>query len=381
MPSGNASGTVKITLDVGTAYDFFQSLAVLHAPKKYGVRGAWASGMLARLSPESRETLGRATSVHPYAMHYLPELPQPKNVETLLWNLSKMGAVERLRRLSCGWEVKSKGCLTLLEQVADRGRWKAEDLKSFTESMTGDDGRPHSEKKLAVVLDIWANAEEFGEAYLSALRNYHDVFFSEEEKRIEPAIRAAAERISERIGKVSVEDLIEEISAGVRYETLPDVTELVIAPSFWITPLLMTIVLGERRHLLIFGARTGQDSVVPGETVPMELIRALKAVSDPTRLRTLRLISKQPMGAAGLARTLRLRTPTMMHHLHALRLSGLVRIQVPEPDAKEKASYSLRASAVKDLVDQLERFLLADETDAIRKGEQTDDKAPVKREG
>jgi DNA-binding transcriptional ArsR family regulator len=305
-------------------------------------------------------------------MHYLPELPQPKNAETLLWHLAKMDGVERLHALSCPWELEAYGGSSLLEEVADRGRWAAADLKRLEEALTEEDGTPPPEQKLTTLLDIWADPEGFGEGFLSALRNYNDVFFSEEEKRIEPAIRAAGERIAERIGTVPVADLIEEISAGVRYETMPDVTELVIAPSFWVTPLLLTIVLGQRRRLLVFGARTARDSVVPGETVPTGLVQALKAISDPTRLRTLRLISRRPMGAAEISRRLRLRTPTMIHHLHALRLSGLVRIQVPEPEAKEKASYSLRPSAIKEVFEELDRFLAGAEN------ENTERKAPAK---
>ena len=33
----------EITWDLGTAYDFFISLEVLHEPSKYGIRGVWAA--------------------------------------------------------------------------------------------------------------------------------------------------------------------------------------------------------------------------------------------------------------------------------------------------------------------------------------------------
>lgn len=346
-----------VTLDVGTAYDFFESLAVLQDPKTFGVRGAWASGMLARLAPDARATLQRVKPFGLHPMHYLPTLPEPKNVETLLWSLAQLSPVDRVRALSCPWEMSVRGCQEVLDEVADRGRWGASDMARLGAALAGKDDKPPAEEKLSLLLDIWADLEAFGEAYLSALRNYHEVFFVEEERRIEPAIRAAGERIAERIGAVSIPDLIEEISAGVRYEAVPDVEELVLAPSFWVTPLLMSIMLGPKRRLLVFGARTSRDSLVPGESVPESLVRALKALADPTRLRTLRLISEQPMGAAELARTLRLRTPTMMHHLHALRLSELVGIQVPEPHMKEKMRYALRPQAVREVLVELDRFL------------------------
>jgi len=359
MPNRTETDPTTITLDVGTAYDFFTSLYVLHEPKKFAVRGAWASGMLARLTPESRETLSKAWNVITCPVHLLPSLPEPKNVETLLWSLGQLDPTERLRRLARPWDLKESGSPSVLTEVAERGRWTEVDRQRLRDSLQrkSDAEKPHSDEKLDAILDIWADAEAFGEAYLAALRNYHDVFFSEEEKRIGPAIQAAAERISSQAKKLSLSDLIEEISAGIRYESPPNVPELVLAPSYWITPLMLSVRLDASRMLLVFGARAASDSIVPGETVPDGLIRALKALSDPTRLRILRLVAERSMGAAELARTLRLRTPTMIHHLHALRLSGLIQIRMAEADMKKKASFSLRPQAVRDVMSALDAFL------------------------
>jgi hypothetical protein len=336
MPKSREAGSTKITTDVGTAYDFFTSLYVLHEPKKFAVRGAWASGMLARLTAESRETLGKAWDVITCPVHVLPSLPEPKNVETLLWSLGRLDPVERLQRLANPWTLKGSGPSSVVAEVAERGRWTEADRQRLRDSLQQKSGaeKPLSDEKLDGILDIWADAEAFGEAYLVALRNYYDVFFHEEEKRIGPAIQAAAERISGLAKTISLSDLIEEISAGIRYESFPDATELVLAPSYWITPLMLTVRLDASRMLLVFGARAASDSIVPGETVPDGLIRALKALSDPTRLRILRLVAERSLGAAELARTLRLRTPTMIHHLHALRLSGLIQIRMAEADMK-----------------------------------------------
>ena len=39
----------RISWDIGTAYDFFVSLHILHHPSDFGVRAAWAAGMRSRL--------------------------------------------------------------------------------------------------------------------------------------------------------------------------------------------------------------------------------------------------------------------------------------------------------------------------------------------
>lgn len=372
MANSRQADSTKITMDVGTAYDFFQSLFVLHSPKKFALRGAWASGMLARLTSESRETFNATRHVITCPVHLVPALPEPKNVETLLWSLAQLDPTERLQKLASPWYLRDSGSRSVLAEVAERGRWTKADRKRLTDSLQPkhDEEKLASDEKLDAILDVWADAEAFGEAYLAALRNYYDAFFCEEEKRIRPTIQAAAERISDQAKKLSLADLIEEISAGIRYESPPDVPELVLAPSYWITPLMLSVQLDAKRMLLVFGARAATDSIVPGETVPDGLIRALKALSDPTRLRILRLVAEKSMGAAELARTLRLRTPTILHHIHTLRLSGLIRIRVPEADAKQKALFSLRPQAVQDVMATLDGFFHktdgADDTETKR---------------
>ena len=94
-------------------------------------------------------------------------------------------------------------------------------------------------------------------------------------------------------------------------------------------------MVGAGRGILLFGARPTGASLVPGELVPDALLRSLKALSDPTRLRILHYLTLEPRTPAQLARQLRLRAPTVIHHLKALRLAGLVQLRVGEdkPDS------------------------------------------------
>ena len=85
-----------------------------------------------------------------------------------------------------------------------------------------------------------------------------------------------------------------------------------------------------KHWVVLFGARPAEVALVPGEVVPDAMLRALKALSDPTRLLILRYLSDQPQTPSQLARRLRLRPPTVIHHLSALRLAGLVYISLDE---------------------------------------------------
>src|SRR5690606_25511350 len=49
----------RIKWDIGTAYDFFISLWVLHEPEHLGLRGSWAAGVRSRLPAPERELLQR----------------------------------------------------------------------------------------------------------------------------------------------------------------------------------------------------------------------------------------------------------------------------------------------------------------------------------
>ena len=107
--------------------------------------------------------------------------------------------------------------------------------------------------------------------------------------------------------------------------------------------------------IFVFGARPPEASLVPGEMVPDALLRALKALSDPTRLRILHYLAQEPLTPAHLARRLRLRAPTVTHHLKTLRLAGLVQFSVGE--GKEARQYATRSEALEGTCDALKSFL------------------------
>ena len=104
----------------------------------------------------------------------------------------------------------------------------------------------------------------------------------------------------------------------------------------------------------MFGARPTDVSLVPGELVPDDLPRILKALGDPTRLRILHYLSDEPQTPSSLARKLRLRAPTVVHHLHVLRLSRLVRLTMEEGG---KRRYAARPEAIDQVSADLKRFI------------------------
>jgi DNA-binding transcriptional ArsR family regulator len=346
----------RLLWDYGTAYDLFISLMVLHKPSKYGLRGAWARGVRARLPAPARETLEQAENLVWWPYGWVNSLPKPKDGATALRVLEQIPPTERLPALALSPEIPGDVQHVLLG-VAARRAWDAGELEVLATAAKRLTSKLRKSEELAEILDWWSRPAEFGERYLEALRAYYEVFFAEEETRIRPALRAALDRAQERAEGLDLPALLEELSLGLRLAELPRVSELVLAPSFWCTPLLVFASVSAERELILFGARPADASLVPGEVVPDVLMRALKALGDPTRLRILRYLAAEPLSPAQLARRLRLRAPTVIHHLDTLRLAELVYVTLEEG---EKRCYAARPEAVNAACSALETFLAND---------------------
>lgn len=340
--------------DIGTAYDMFMSLDVLHHPEEFGLRGAWAAGVRSRLPAAERETLQKAHRMfYKGPLYWVYNLPTPKDGRTALEVLAKTPPERRLRDLAFYPYIPAEVRETL-EHVADRQRWGEQELKVIRDSY---EHTRVSRKDVADLLDIWARVDEFGEPYLQALQAYYDVFFAEEEARIRPALEAAVERAQGLAQNLEVTELLEELSEGFHFAERLRVRELVLAPSFWIAPLVAYLKVTDERLLFLFGGRPTEASLVPGEVVPDALFRPLKALADPTRLRILRYLMVEPLTPTQLARRLRLRAPTVVHHLRTLRLAGLVHLTL---ESGKKVRYTARAEAVDTMVSALKHFLEED---------------------
>jgi len=86
--------------------------------------------------------------------------------------------------------------------------------------------------------------------------------------------------------------------------------------------------------------------------VPDALLHGLQALGDPTRLRILRYLAEGAHTPTELARRLRLRPPTVVHHLHVLRLAGLVYLTV---EGRQRR-YAARTEQMEALWGQLRAF-------------------------
>ena len=346
--------TTRLTWDQGSAYDLFISLHVLHHPGRFGLRPSWAAGVRSRLPGQQRAFLDEAQSFMPVPLHWLFHLPaRPKDSAAALAALEKIDPAERLAALTLA-VFEAPELEPRLPEVAKRGAWTDADREIAARAI------PHlNGPAITRLLDAWSDPAAFGERYLQALQTYCEVFFAEEEARIQPALEEGLARAQALARDLPLPELLEELSHGVQFDWLPGTEELALVPSYWAAPLVFYHNLGPGRRLLLFGSRPEEQTLVPGEQVPAELVTALKALADPTRLRILRYLGEEPLTPSQLARRLRLRAPTVVHHLNTLRLAGLVQIRLT---AEGEKRYALRSGAVNAAARRLQDFLRTDGT-------------------
>ncbi len=318
----------QLNWDNGAAYDLFVSLEVIYHPADFDVRGVWAAGVRARLPVRHRNLLEQCLRLFHVPFAYIHRLPEPKDGNTFLWSLRQIPPAERLPALALAAEYPSE-YEDILRKVANQKRWDDDDHLALTSVYRRiskiHEKKPPTQQDIASFLDWWTHLDEFGERYIEALNAYYDVFYHQEERRIRPILDRELAIARAKAEQKNLIDLLEDLTQGVRFEQLPSEDQIVLAPSFWSTPLVYFGQLDNGSTIYLFGARPSDTSLVPGEKVPDGLLRVLKALSDPTRLQILQYLAEQSMSPTQLSNRLRLRVPTVIHHLKVLRLAGLVR--------------------------------------------------------
>ncbi|HRQ22413.1 MAG TPA: winged helix-turn-helix domain-containing protein [Anaerolineales bacterium] len=352
----------EIVWDFGTAYEMFISLHVLLEPDNFGIPPTYAASVRARIPAAERKLLEEIFPLIGAPLAWIHYLPAPKDAISALWALKQIPAAQRMIKIErldeplphkSGEEVNTyKLFKETLLRVASTSSWKAGDAEIIKKHW-GKKGMALKKGALERALDWWSRPEELGEGFLSAMQSYYQAFFEEEEKRVDPILKAGLERAQELASKMPLEKLFLELSQGVQLDDEFRAKKLVIAPAFWTTPLIFFEKLDRDTMLMLFGARPADMSAIPGETVPDALIRSLKALADPTRLKILYYLTHERLTPAEIARRLQLRPPTVTHHLRELRLASLVELSVGHDENR----YTIRKQAIEKVCGNMKSFL------------------------
>src|SRR4030067_1746216 len=124
-------GQPRLSWDSGTAYDFFDSLEVLHNPDIYGLRPSWAAGVRSRLPAEERKLLEEIQSFLWVPFHWIYRLPEPKDATSALAALRQTPPAERMLALADCCEMEDFA--TVYRGVAERRYWNKDDVEAIRE--------------------------------------------------------------------------------------------------------------------------------------------------------------------------------------------------------------------------------------------------------
>ena len=345
---------MELIWDSGTAYEIFTSLYVIHDPSFFGVRPSWAAGVRSRIPAASRELFTQVMDMHKIPICWLYSLPAPKSAAAAVKALESMPSEQVLPNISCVGHEEDHIFLRILE----RKKVEDSDIEELVDYHKIHYGKKKKVDRKAIVAwcEWWAKADEFGKRFVDGIAEYYENFFREEEKRIEPALKAGLENAKSRAGVLSQEDLLEELSQGIVSDPLFNYDSMILIPSFWLAPLVMRGELDDKTGIMQFCSRPADASLIPGDTVPDSLSAGLRALSDHTRLKILRLIAEKPLTQVEIAKRLRLRAPTINHHLNTLRLASLVTKNIQDDDPKD-TRYSIRNGRVEQLCSTIKAFL------------------------
>lgn len=336
----------------GTAYDFFISLLVLHHAADFGLRPYWAAGVRQRLSESQRNVLERVNSYAPVPLDWISSLSGSQDALPVLDCAAELAPADCYRALTLPGDASPQVIETLENISKHRSTTTVE--KDMLWHMLLRRNRHIKPAGLDQLLKDWKSLEKSSEQLLIALHAYYDTFFNEEETRIRPALQIGLEHARELASRLPRMALVEELSHGVHFEDVDAAERLTLVPSYWSSPFVFHSSPARGMALIVFGCRPEFQSVAPGAEMPDLLINGLKTLADPTRLYILRHLTRQPLTPTELARLLRLRLPTVLHHLDALRLAGLVAIRVSQTGEKR---YAAREKALNVLLSSVRDFL------------------------
>ncbi len=347
--------STTVSWDYGTAYELFVSLMVLHEAEEYGIRASWAAGVRSRIPAPERRLLEEMLPFMEIPIRWIHTLPEPKDSIAVQWAMRQIPAEERMLKI-LGYESSESEWSQTIRKVVERRTWDSKDLNFFIEMFKKNHKKgkePYSREGTTKFLDWWSRPDEFGDMFLSALQTYHQAFFEEEEKRIGPILKQQLENAKKISKTKDAKELLAELSQGVTYDELVETKDVVFIPAYWITPMIMFQSAGENKILVLFGARPSNMSVIPGELIPDGLVRTLKALADPTRLKILHDLAHEELTPSEIARRLHLRAPTVTHHMNELRMAGLVHKIIQGQETR----YRTRRESFDSMCDDMNDFL------------------------
>lgn len=370
MPNSDDKLLTRVSFDVSTAYDFILGLAELMRAEPHassiGERQRAAAKMGSAFVGELQALFGRniedSSFIQSPYLDQIPHLdiggllgivyqvPSPRTVPDFIDFVVALPAARLLGLLASNIDgsAPTTSWPLLIERVASGEQLVRRDKQIFAEYL---DELPASYQEY--IRGMLANPTRMQDELLRLLRRYYEQFFAAEAERIGPRLRRTARAHQSLLGTLPASELIVQITNGVRVPQETNVPRIILAPSYLITPYVYLLTLPDAL-VIIYATLTEQEERRDDLVLDAATLLRLKAFSDETRLKILRLLTREPQRTQDLAKRLDLTAPTISHHLTQLRIAGLVQIRMTQ-DMRQV--YAVRPEVVNELFSALRSYL------------------------
>jgi DNA-binding transcriptional ArsR family regulator len=338
-----AAGGQTIVFDVRTAYDFIFSLAAeagltddLPADDR-----RWLADARAALPAEIRDAAVRLfqTEWCIQVGELVVEHPEARTADELVAVIRSAEPGELLR-CAFGELLRSQDDEALLDRALG-GELAAMD--AVRELL------PKQQRE--AWMHMLRDPQETKRQVVSVLEAWAVPFRAIEERVLSILQRDVDGRAGDR-ASLGVPDLIEQTTGGIRWLPEARIRRVVMAPSYFSRPYNYLLAGDDWRF---FGYPVADEALEAGDPLspPPAVLRLHRALGDETRLKILKLLSKNDHYLTEIANLLELSKPTVKHHLAQLRAAGLI----TAVESGSVIDYTLRRSRLDDAVGELKRFL------------------------
>lgn len=343
---GELAGDVRMHGSI--CYDFVVSLRAMFNPRTFARSRRWAAAQLPHLGeavvPKGEFFFaGFDTALGYGAARVVQRLSDDAVPGDLIGALADMPAAE------------------LAMFMLDTGETTSERLRLFDQVLAGDSsqidqalvGLPAgwASRCRRVLGDPDAARSDLVEVFEAHLRQTYGAQMA----AITESINAAIPTALKTLDILPTFEAIERLTGGYTLGADLGLRTITLAPSVFIHPFMSARVDEEAGEaLILFGIPSdifeGFDPVPPGG----QLVTALKAMADPSRLTVLRLLAQQPRYTIDIVEQLHLANTTVHHHLAQLRAAGLIRQERDRHGMK----YSIRTDSAVQVLRALEDWIL-----------------------
>lgn len=303
-------------------YDLLNSLRALYNPRSYTATRGWAAATKKEMPHDLYEAgrfffQGHDTSVGYGVVRLIADMPQRATPRALTATIRAMEPrTLALHLLNAGGDTPPDS-MAAFRAILD-GDSSPQSAAQAVEGFTPVRKRRYTE--------ILAKPSKIQADLAQLLDRYHKTLFAEQVSQLEQVMAVSAKTARERLDSFPINEVIEQLTGGYALSLDWPVEHIVLAPSVFIHPFVSIRVDDQTgMTLVVYGVQS--DLPDSYDTVPLDpsLLQALKAMSDPARLRILRILSINPIAGPQLIEMTGLSQPTVHHHLGVLRAAGLVR--------------------------------------------------------